>query len=97
MPSQLNAKGAAMKHTDAPAVKPENAAETSPAYLILRSGNRPPCTFCYEGAQGDAFVADMLAAGWEAERIDEYLLLTAPESGNVVPFPLAHPLLRGIE
>lgn len=62
-----------------------------PLYCVLRSGDNPPCIFPYEGAQGDAFVADMIGCGWRAEMFDGvYVLLTAPENTNVIPFP-RHP------
>ncbi len=64
-----------------------NPSSAHPAYCILRAGDRPSCIFPYEGEAGDKFVADMVAAGWTADLIDDCMVLGAPEGSNITPFP----------
>lgn len=88
-----------MKHIEPASVKPADGQADFPLYCVLVSGPGcmgKSCIFPYENAEGDKFVADMVNAGWTSERVDDHLILHAPAPSNIVPFPLAHPLLRGL-
>lgn len=80
-----------MKHTLATPVNPSGP----PIFCVLRAGPGPTCVFDFANKPlAEVFAIELIGAGWEVERIDDHLFLTAPANTNVVSFPLLHPLLR---
>lgn len=62
-----------------------------PDHCMLRSGDRPPYVFPFLAEQGWLFVQDMVSAGWVRTDSPDTVILTAPQTCNVVPFKRVAP------
>lgn len=74
----------------ADSVNPPDVGPPRPLFCAIKIAGRRACIFDYDGEQGDLYVGAVVAAGWAADHVDDYMVLTPPAESNIVPFPVVH-------